>query len=472
MDTTSHILHGAWRLPEAQQHNFNDLDHWVNLAKTLEDAKFDVIFFADVVGLYSDYQGGWKKFVDTGLQIPSNDPLVLASAIAAATENLGIAITSSPIQSPPFDFARKLSTLDHATKGRIAWNIVTSASENAWRNYGYDGLTAHDDRYALADEYLDVLYKLWEGSWEDGALIQDKESGLHADYSRVHKINHVSEHYRVEGPHLVSPSPQRTPVLFQAGSSPIGRRFAARNAEAQFITSPSPEAAASLIADTRRLVADAGRPPEDLTFFQGLSFVVGSTEEEARRKAAELDEVIDPATILAHGAGGTGIDLGNYDLDTPIGDLETQGTQSTFLWLRETVQGREPTVRDLAEIRSRSGRVVGTPEQIADNLARWRDAGVGGINVINATIPGSYVEFAEHVLPVLRERGLAQREYTPGTTRFKITGRDRLPDSHPAAAYRGAFTGQTDTARSAAATASRTSPVSATPSAAPTTATS
>ncbi|MEO9328815.1 LLM class flavin-dependent oxidoreductase [Gordonia aurantiaca] len=439
MNTTSHILHGAWRAPDARQTEFNSLQHWIDLAKILEEATFDFIFFADVVGLYDDYRGDWKKFVDTGLQIPSNDPLVLASALASHTENLGIAITSSILQEHPFDFARKMSTLDHASNGRIAWNIVTSLSGNAWRNFGYDSITAHDDRYAWAEEYVDVVYKLWEGSWDDGALIQDKESGIHADFDKVHKIHHVGERYRVEGPHLVAPSPQRTPVLFQAGSSPAGRRFAARNAEAQFIVSPNPQAARGLVDDTRRLAVEAGRAPEDINFFQGLSFVVGSTEEEARRKAAELDELIDPSTIIAHSAGGLGIDLGFYDLDTPIGEIRTEGTQSTLLWLREAVPDREPTVRDLAELRSRSGRVVGTPEQIADRLAEWRDAGVDGINVINATIPGSYIEFAEHILPVLRDRGLAQREYAPGTTRRKLTGRDRLPDTHPAAAYRGAF---------------------------------
>ena len=454
MNTTSHILHGAWRLPQAQQTDFSSLEHWVSLARTLEAGRFDYIFFADVVGLYDDYQGSWRKFVDSGLQIPSNDPLVLASALAYNTEHLGIAITSSILQEHPFDFARKISTLDHASGGRIAWNIVTSLSDNAWRNFGYDAITPHDERYEWAQEYVDVVYKLWEGSWDDDALVQDKTSGIHADFDKVRKIDHVGRRYRVEGPHLVAPSPQRTPVLFQAGSSPAGRRFAARNAEAQFIVSPSPEAGAALIEDTRRLAVEAGRAPRDLQFFQGLSFVIGSTEQEAQRKAAELDEVIDPTTILAHAAGGLGYDLGFYDLDTPIGDIETEGTQSTLAWLREAVPGREPTVRDLAQLRSHSGRVVGTPEQIADQLERWRDAGVDGINVINATIPGSYVEFIDEVLPVLRRRGLARHDYEEGTARRKSTGRDRLPDSHPAASYRqGVVDAHWHSTRPAAATA-------------------
>ncbi|OZF31327.1 LLM class flavin-dependent oxidoreductase [Rhodococcus sp. 14-2496-1d] len=439
MNTTSHIVHGAWRKPEAEQSDFSSLEHWVSLAKQLERGKFDFVFFADVVGLYDDHRGSWEKFVESGLQIPSNDPTVIASAIAYATEHLGIALTSSILQEHPFNFARKMSTLDHASNGRIAWNIVTSLSPNAWRNFGYGDLALHEDRYAWADEYVDVVYKLWEGSWDDGALLQDKASGRHGDFSKVHKIDHVGARYSVEGPHLVAPSPQRTPLLFQAGSSPTGRRFAARNAEAQFIASPTPEAARSLIADTRRLVVEAGRSPGDLEFFQGLSFVIGSTESEARRREAELDEYVDDEAMIAHAAGGIGIDLGSYDLDTPIGQVQGQGSQSTLAWLREAITDREPTVRDLAHMRTRSGRVVGTPESIADRLEQWRDAGVDGINVINSTIPGSYLEFIDHLMPVLRQRGLAQREYGRGTVRAKLTGRDRLPASHPAVRYRGAF---------------------------------
>jgi FMN-dependent oxidoreductase (nitrilotriacetate monooxygenase family) len=439
MNTTSHILHGTWRRPDGHQTEFNTLEHWVELAKLLEKGKFDCIFFADVVGLYGDYQGSYRKFVESGLQIPSNDPGAIASALVHQTEHLGIAITSSILQDHPFNFARRMSTLDHASNGRIAWNIVTSLSDNAWRNFGYDGLPRHDDRYLWAEEYTDVVYKLWEGSWDDGAVLVDRAGGQHADFDKVHKIYHHGKRYRVEGPHLVAPSPQRTPLLFQAGSSPAGRRFAARNAEAQFIVSPHPSAAADLIADTRRLVAEAGRLPTDLRFFQGLSFVVGSTEDEAARKAAELDDYLDDDAIIAHSAGGLGVDLGFYDLDTPIGEVRGEGSRSHLAWLHEAVPHREPTVRDLARLRSRTGRVVGTPSRIADVLADWREAGVDGINVINATIPGSYVEFIDHVLPVLRERGLARREYPPGTLRAKLTGHDLLDERHPAAAYRGAF---------------------------------
>ncbi|MGO9971524.1 MAG: LLM class flavin-dependent oxidoreductase [Solirubrobacteraceae bacterium] len=439
MNTPSHIIHGLWRDPHGEQLRFNDLELWVSLARRLEAGGFDAIFFADVVGLYGDYNGGWEHHARLGLQIPSNDPLVILSALASQTEHLGLAFTAGPIQEPPFNFARRVSTLDHASNGRIAWNIVTGALENGWRNFGHDGLLAHDERYRWADEYLDVLYKLWEGSWEDGALRADRGSGVYADPTKIHKIHHVSDRYRVEGPHLVSPSPQRTPLLFQAGSSKAGRDFAARNAEAQFIVSPDPQNARALIEDTRRLVEQHGRRRSDLKFFQGLSFVVGSTEAEARRKEARLEEQLDLHGMIAHFGGSLGIDLGSYDAETPIDLIHTEGGQSGLAWLRESTPGRTPTLGDLTRLRARGTRVVGTPEQIADRLATWRDAGVDGINVINATIPGSYDEFIDYVLPVLRERGLARSEYEPGTLRRKLFGHDRLDERHPAARYRGAF---------------------------------
>ncbi|MGG3574522.1 LLM class flavin-dependent oxidoreductase [Bacillus gobiensis] len=440
MNTASHIIHGLWRDEEGHQLNFNDVELWVSLAKKLESGGFDAIFFADVVGLYGDHRGGWEYHARNGLQIPSNDPMVLLSALAVNTKNLGLAFTAAPLQEPPFNFARRVSTLDHISKGRIAWNIVTSSLENAFKNFGYDGLVSHDERYRWADEYLDVLYKLWEGSWDEGAILQDRKRGIHADPDQIHKINHAGERYKVEGPHLVSPTPQRTPMLFQAGSSTAGRDFAARNAEAVFIVSPNPENAEKLINDTRNLAVKYGRDANDILFYQGLSFVIGETEEEARRKEIELENKIDFDMMIAHMAGGIGIDLGKVSLDTPLENIETEGTRSVLKWLKQSVSDRTPTVRDLARLRSKNSRIVGTPETIANQLELWRKAGVDGINVINATIPGSYEEFINFVMPVLRKRGLARDEpVESGTLRYKLFGRDRLSERHPAARYRGAF---------------------------------
>jgi long-chain alkane monooxygenase len=439
--TNEHGLYGAWRQPYARQTDFNSIDHWVDLVRLLERGKFDFIFFSDTMGLQGDFDGDWRKHAEAGVFFPVNDPSALVAALAYVTEHIGIAFTSSVIQEHPFSFARRMSTLDHLTRGRVAWNIVTTGQRNAAHNLGYQDVTPHDERYVWAEEYVDVTYKLWEGSWDEGALVQDRKSGLHADYERIHKINHLGKRYSVEGPHLASPSPQRTPFLFQAGASSAGREFAAKNAEAIFFTGANVSNATSLMANVRERAAKYGRKPEDIKFFLALHFIVGDTEARARERAAEIDAQMDHDAQLAHLGGAMGTDFGVYDPDTPIGEIETEGIRSIATWMRQSVQGRVPTVRDLATLISRDGRVVGTPEQIADELEVWRDAGIDGINVFNISRPGSYLEFIDQVMPVLQKRKLAKAEYAPGTIRRKLFGVDRLGARHPAAAYRGAFQG-------------------------------
>lgn len=438
MNTTSHIHHGQWRRPDAAQTEFADVSTWIDLAKTLEAAKFDAMFFADVVGHYGDADADFSVYVNEGLQIPSNDPTVLLGALAVVTREIGLATTSNVFQAHPFQFARQLSTLDHISNGRIAWNIVTGTQDNGSRNFGLPRLTDHAERYAWAEEYVDVAYKLWEGSWDEGAVLKDRAGSRYSDPAKVHKIHHVGPRYSVEGPHLPAPSPQRTPLLYQAGSSVSGRDFAARNAEAVFLIASSPEIARQQIEDTRRRAVEAGRAPGDLKFFQGLSFVIGDTEEEARRTLAEYEEYASVDGYLAH-AALVDPDGRVYPPHTPLKDLRTNTQKGFAEWTSQAITDREPTVADVAWRSHRDNRVVGTPEQIADRLQEWQDAGVDGINVINWVIPGSFEEFADRVLPVLRERGLAQSEYAPGTLRQKLFGRDRLPETHPAARYRGAF---------------------------------
>ncbi|TNM67349.1 NtaA/DmoA family FMN-dependent monooxygenase [Streptomyces sp. NP160] len=440
MNTTSHIHHGQWRRPDAHQTDFNDVQTWVDLAQLLEAAKFDAMFFADVTGLYGDADADYDVYVEEGLQIPSNDPSVLLSALAVSTRDIGLALTSNVMQNHPFNFARQVSTLDHISRGRVAWNVVTGMQDNGARNFGLDRLTDHDERYRWAEEYVEVAYKLWEGSWEEDALEQDRE-GRHADPRKIHKIHHRGQRYSVEGPHLPSPSPQRTPVLFQAGSSGAGRSFAARHAEAVFIIAPSRELAATQVRETRDQAEAAGRRREDITFYQGLSFVIGSSEAEAKAKAAQYDEYISIEGYAAH-AALVDPDGRVYPPETPLRELRTNSARGFAEWLQRHITDREPVVADLVRQRAQSGRIVGTPEQIADELGLWRDAGVDGINVVNWVIPGSFAEFADHVMPELRRRGLAQSEYAPGPLRQKLFGSPRLSDRHPAAAWRGAFSGE------------------------------
>jgi FMN-dependent oxidoreductase (nitrilotriacetate monooxygenase family) len=438
MNTSSHIHHGQWRRPDADQVDFNDVEVWIDLAETLEAAKFDAMFFADVSGLYGDSDADFEVYVREGLQIPSNDPLVLLGALATRTTDIGLAATANIFQQHPTNFARQIATLDHISKGRIAWNIVTGTQHNGYRNFGYPELEEHDERYRWAEEYVEVTYKLWEGSWDEGALLKDKDGGLYSDPSKVHKIFHSGERYRVEGPFLPSPSPQRTPLLFQAGSSGPGRDFAAHHAEAVFLAAPTAAAAHAQIDETRALAVKHGRRPEDVTFHQGLSFVVGETGAEAQEKLEHYRSFASAEGYAAHAAT---VDLNGrlYDPDTPLSEVKTNGAQGRLDYLLKYAAGPDTTIGEAWVLQRMSGTLVGTPGQIADGLAEWQAAGVDGINVINWVIPGTFEEFAELVMPELRRRGLAQSEYAEGPLRRKLFGQDRLPESHPAAAYRGAF---------------------------------
>ncbi|WP_349826980.1 LLM class flavin-dependent oxidoreductase [Brevibacterium litoralis] len=473
MNTPGHILGGHWRRPESRQHEYTDLALWTETARILEDAKFDALFLADVAGLYGDHDGGYAHHVEKGLQVPSNDPLVLASALAATTSDIGLAFTSSIIQAQPFQFARQMSTLDHLSGGRVAWNVVTSVLENAHRNFGAAELEKHDSRYDWAEEYVDACYTLWEGSWDEGAVLVDRERGVYADPAKVHPIDHVGDRYSIVGPHLSEPSPQRTPFLFQAGSSPRGKAFAGTHAEATFLFAPNTEVARRNAAGVREQAVAAGRAPGDVKVFAGLSFVVGSTEAEVARKLAEFDEWTDLEYIIAHVGGGLGVDLGGYDLDATLDDIAggsatTEGNQGHLDTLRRVSATGNPTLREIAVSRATGQRIAGTPEQIADTLEAWQDAGVDGINVMNTLLPDSYTEFVEGVLPELQRRGLAQTEYAPGSLRRKVFGRDdRLEPTHPAARHRGAFAAPRATAAEAPPTPGAAPASPATPEGSP-----
>jgi FMN-dependent oxidoreductase (nitrilotriacetate monooxygenase family) len=438
MNAVSHVYHGLWRHPESRQTELNKLSTWVELAQILEKGKFDALFLADVIGIDKAHRGAWDAYLEGGIHVPANDPTVLAAALAGVTENLGLTFTSSILQAHPFDFARRVSTLDHLSNGRVGWNIVTSVSRAAATNFNLADRAPHDERYRWADEYVEVAYKLWEGSWEDGAVRNDRTAGVYADPAKVHEINHVGSRYSVVGPHLTSPSPQRTPVLFQAGSSKAGRAFAARNAEATFIVALTPEAARVAVSEIRREAVGFGRRPDDILFIQGLSFVVGSTQEEAWRKSRAIDEYVSTDGLAAHVGRDLGIDFGVLDPEKPVADFKIEGLQGFTQFFEEANPGKRARLIDLITAMSYNGRIVGTPETIADELEKWQDAGIDGVNVAYQTTPGSFIEFIDHVIPVLRERGLAQRDYAPGTLRERLfPGRAAtLTDRHPAARFR------------------------------------
>lgn len=429
-----------WDHPQSRSFDYLNVHHWIELAKALEGAGFDGIFWADHSGVHDVYKGSWETAVREAVQFPSGDPLLLVASLAAATKDLGFAFSANVTADNPYSFARKLSTLDHLTRGRIGWNIVTSFQRSAWRNLGFDDVASHADRYRRAEEFVDVVYKLLEGSWEDDAVVRQAEQRIYADPSKVHDVNHDGEFYRVPGIHMVEPSPQRVPVLFQAGTSDDGRDFAARNAEAMFMFSFSPEATAKVVADVHQRMAKVGRRPEDILFYQALNVVVGSTEEEAQRKNVLADEWLSSETALAFASSNLDVDMGSIDPDSPMGDFKTEALSGTLKMIAESSPDPSRTFRDFAS-RITKQRVVGTPDQIADEIERWQAAGVGGINLWSVTGTNDWYTIVDELAPVLKKRGLMRESYAPGTMREKLfagaeDGGPRLNGRHPAAKYR------------------------------------
>ena len=437
MNTPTHLVSGTWKHPDSQAWRYKDLGYWTELAALLERGLFDGLFIADVIGVYDVYAGGPEAALRAGAQIPVNDPMLLVSAMAYVTEHLGFGVTASTSYEHPFTFARRMSTLDHLTNGRVGWNIVTSYLNSGARNVGLDTQVRHDVRYDIADEYLEVVYKLWEGSWEDHAVIVDRQRGIYTDATKVHPIEHDGAYFTVPGIHMSEPSPQRTPLLYQAGASSRGRRFAAAHAEAIFITEPKAEIVAERIADVRALAAAAGRDPHDIKVFSGFGVIPGATRAEAQRKYDLYRSLSDPEGTLALWSGWLGFDLAPYDLDDPLEVVPSEAMRS----LAETFGDGDWKLRDVIDrlaLATDGPVAVGTGADVADQIQEWIDAtDADGLNLWHVITPGSYVDFAEHVVPELQRRGVYRTAYEPGTLRHKLFGRGaRLPNSHPAARFR------------------------------------
>lgn len=428
---------GLWSYKRHEGHRHNRLAYWEEIARILERGKFDALFFADVIGTYSVYQNSYEPAVTNAVQIPAHDPLLVISALAASTNHIGFAVTVSTTYSHPYALARQLSTLDHLTEGRVGWNIVTSYLESEAVNLGLKRRLPKHVRYDRADEFLEVVYKLWEHSWEDDAVVLDRENRVFADPSKVHLINHHGSYFDVPGPHLVEPSPQRTPVLFQAGASPRGRRFAAKHAEAVFIKFHSLESLKNYVQDIRNLVEEQGRDPHSVLVFPLILPIVGSTEEEAHRKYEELKNHVSYEGTLALLSGHTGIDFSKYDPDQYIEDMETEAVQGNLnLYTKDPT--RKWTLREAVMnhgLGNGTVKFVGTPEQIADQIEQWAVEGdVDGFNIAHAHSPGTFQEFVEYVVPELQKRGIYRTEYEAVTLRENMFGKGRrfLQEDHPA----------------------------------------
>lgn len=440
MNCIGDIAHGLWTHPRDKSARYTDPNYWIELSHTLERGLFDTLFLADIIGANDVWQGSPELALREGVQHPINDPLMLVPLMAHATEHLGFAATVNLSYEVPHLLARRLTTLDHLSQGRIAWNVVTGFQDSAARAAGLENQLAHDARYDRADDFMEVVYKLWEGSWEDGALLRDRIGRVFTQPEKVHRINHDGPYYRADTIFLSEPSKQRTPVIFQAGASERGKDFAARHAECIFVSGNK--------AQTREIVSDIvqrakllGRRREDMKFFVGTILVIGQTTEEANQKFAEYRRYASPEAGLAHFSAQTGIDFSRFDLDQPIVNADTQALRSFLASVTINSTGKVWTPRKLLEsmvLGSRHVPIVGSPTEVAIELEKWVDeVDIDGFNLIRTVVPECFTDVVDMLVPKLQERGRYKKAYEPSSSyRARLFGDDLLPNRHPATIYR------------------------------------
>ncbi|MGN9809907.1 LLM class flavin-dependent oxidoreductase [Micromonospora sp. BQ11] len=405
----------AWRHPRTDPRRVADVGHFVELARTAERGTLDSVFLADGLAVGPAVRHNIQAVFE---------PITLLAALATATEHVGLIATASTTYNEPFNLARKFASLDHLSGGRAGWNIVTSAqAREAW-NFNLDDHPAHADRYRRAAEFVDVAVKLWD-SWEDDALVLDTAAGVFADTDRVHEVAHAGPQFRVRGPLNTPRPPQGRPLLVQAGSSADGIAFAARYAEAVFTAQQTLADGQRFYAALKQATIAAGRDPELVKVLPGIAPVLGGTEAEARALAAELEDLIVPEHALAQLSGMTGLDLTGLPLDGPLPDLPdvtaVQSHQSRYQLVVDLARRENLTIRQLIG-RLGGGRghrvVAGTPEQIADQIEQWFTGGAAdGFNIMPPLLPSGLEDFVDHVVPLLRARGLFRHEYAGRTLR-------------------------------------------------------
>ncbi|WP_369045873.1 LLM class flavin-dependent oxidoreductase [Sinomonas sp. P10A9] len=404
----------SWRLPESDPFAGTSLAHFSRLAQTAERGKFDSVFFADSPVLWGSVERRPPGAVE---------PTVLLAALAAVTERIGLIATASTSYNSPYNLARRFASIDHLSGGRAGWNVVTTAGADAARNFGLDDQPLHRGRYERAAEFLEVASKLWD-SWEDDAIVADKEAGIWADARRVRAVEHSGRHFSVWGALDIPRSPQGRPVIVQAGSSEDGKDLAANHAEAVFTAQQTLEEAQAFYSDLKARTAAAGRDPDGIKILPGIVPILGATAEEALRRERELDELIRPEFARDELARTLRLAPGDLPLDRELpADLpdedEIEGAKSRYTLVVDLARRERLTVRQLIG-RLGGGRghrtVAGTPEQIADTLEAWfRDGAADGFNVMAAALPAGLDEFVDHVVPLLQARGLFREEYA-GTT--------------------------------------------------------
>jgi len=437
MACVGHIQQGMWRHPRDRSADYLSLDYWMGLARLLEEGLFDGLFLADVLGIYDVHGGNGDAAIRNAVQVPLLDPMLLVPAMAAVTRNLGFGVTCNLAWESPALLARRFSTLDHLTEGRIGWNIVTGYLDSAARAMGLDRQMAHDDRYDLADEYMEIVYRLWEESWAADAVKRDRAAGIYADPARVQRIRHEGRQYRLDAPHLVEPSPQRTPVLYQAGASDRGRGFAARHAECVFVNGGPKPHVAKLVADLRARAA-----PRPILVFVGATLIIGRTRAEAEAKLAEYRQHANIEGALAHASASLGIDLARFGPDEELPEAgQSQAIRSNVEALRAAApRATKRALMDRMVLGSRQPPIVGSVEEVAEEVIAWVDqVDVDGFNLSRTVTPECLEDVVRLLVPALQERGRYKRGYAPGSYREKLFGAGPLLAApHPAAGWRQA----------------------------------
>jgi long-chain alkane monooxygenase len=410
---------GIWRHPKDQVGwNYAGTEYWQHMARTMERGLFDALFIADELAPYNAHGNSSDPVVKFAVQCPTHEPSTIAPIITGATKYPGVGVTLSTAFEHPYSMCRRLSSLDHLSGGRVAWNIVSSCSKSEWDAYGAV-MSDRGHRYDRLDEYMELCHKLWS-SWENDAIIADKASDIYADPAKVHEVNHEGKFFRCRGRHFVAPSPQGHPVLWQAGSSDQGRDFAAQHAEAIFAVLPTVGRMQHYSADLNtRLVERFGRKPRSVKLIFGVQTVVAETRQEAQEKHARIKSLIPLEGALAWISGHFGLDFSAIDLDEKIQDVEVPGVQGLFESILYARDGAPVTVREAPLIYAQGMGMpvlVGTPQDIADELETFMDdGGADGFMLIATYTPGCFEEFVDLVIPELQRRGRYRSRY-PGVT--------------------------------------------------------
>ncbi|MBW9114674.1 LLM class flavin-dependent oxidoreductase [Rhizobium cauense] len=413
----------AWRHPEAQADAGSNFEHYVELARLAEAAKFDLIFLADGVGTRGTDTEALSRTATR--YVAQFEPITLLSALAAVTKHIGFVATASTSYNEPYHIARKFASLDHISGGRAGWNLVTSSSEHEAHNFGRDEHFAHSERYERAEEFANVVLGLWD-TWEEDAFPRDKESGIFYDPDKQHILNHAGKFFKVRGPLNVARAPQGHPVLVQAGSSEPGKELAARTAEVVFTAHQTFDDARTFYADLKGRLAKYGRNGDALKIMPGIFPVVGRTLAEAEEKFEQIQELIHPVVGLSllNGMAG-GADLSQYPLDGPIPDVpETNASKSRQRLLVDLARRENLTIRQLyLRIAGARGhrQIVGTPAQVVDEMQHWFTGGAAdGFNVMPPHLPLGLRDFVDLVIPELRRRKLFRSEYEGRTLRENL----------------------------------------------------